>query len=285
MNVNNYNGMKIVFWGEDAFSNVVLQSLISANHNVQLVITPLYDNLRYKKLEYTCNANNIPLDRYKNINAKEVVEKVKSLDPDICVVAHFERLIKKDLLSIPKLGFINLHPSLLPNYRGMSPQHWPIINGDIETGITVHYIDEGTDTGDIILQRKLVLNNNMYVSDLQKEWLNQYKTIIVEAIDCILSGAPVWQQRHCRGSYYGRLKPEQCKIEISQGIEAAYNLIRGVSMPYIGASFENFIIYRASIITKEKQSENVGKLIANGNGGYFLVFVDGVLKIEKYKTV
>lgn len=66
------------------------------------------------------------------------------------------------------MGFINLHPSLLPEYRGMAPQHWPIINGESKTGVTVHYVDEGTDTGDIILQEEIELLPTDYVYDLQK---------------------------------------------------------------------------------------------------------------------
>lgn len=150
---NNY--LNIVFWGEDSFSNVVLNSLIQAGHHVKSVISPWYDNLVYKKLEFTCLKNNIPFKRYKKINSEEVYQYVNSCTPHLCVVAHFERLIKSPILEIPPLGFINLHPSLLPFYRGMAPQHWPIINGEQETGVSVHYVDAGVDTGDIIIQEHI----------------------------------------------------------------------------------------------------------------------------------
>ena len=80
----------IVFWGEDAFSNVVLTSLIQAGYNVKMVVTPLYDNLIYKRLEMTCTRNGIEFIREKPINSDKVYEKVKACEPDLCVICHFE---------------------------------------------------------------------------------------------------------------------------------------------------------------------------------------------------
>ena len=267
--------LNIVFWGEDAFSNIILNSLLEAGHVVSLVVTPHYDNVIYKKLEFTCNKYNINHIRPHKVNSQEVIDAVDNVKPDLCVISHFERLIKEPLLSIPKMGFVNLHPSLLPDYRGMAPQHWPIINGEKEAGITVHYVDEGTDTGDIIVQRKIVLTDDMYVSDLQKVWMEHYKTIMVEAIDNIINGKPTIVQRHLPGRYYGKLKEEQCHINPEGSVREAYNLVRGVSLPYFGARYDKTIIYRAHII---KEEENVSKKPV-------LSFYDGKLVLEQYKEI
>lgn len=269
------NKLNIVFWGEDAFSCIILRSLVDAGHNVKLVVTPFYDNLKYKKLEFACKSLDIPLLREKKINSEEVYEEVKIVEPDLCVISHFERLIKEPILSVPKMGFVNLHPSLLPDYRGMAPQHWPIINGEKEAGITVHYVDEGTDTGDIIVQRRFVLTDDMYVSDLQKVWMEHYKTIMVEAIDNIINGNPTIVQRHLPGRYYGKLKEEQCQINPEGSVREAYNLVRGVSLPYFGARYDKTIIYRAHIM---KEEENVSEKPV-------LSFFDGKLVLEQYKEI
>lgn len=261
----------IVLWGEDAFSNIVLNALIKAEYNVQMVVTPLYDNLIYKRLEMTCIKYGIEFSREKPINSERVYNKLKELQPDLCVICHFERIIKEPILSVPKYGFINVHPSLLPNYRGMAPQHWPIINGEKETGITCHYVDEGTDTGDIVVQRIVSLTNDMYVSDLQRIWQKEYSTLVVEAIEKIKIGAPTKQQRHLDGSYYGKLKEEQCVINPNGSVRDAYNLVRGVSLPYFGARYKDFIIYRAHVaINTEVGKESIA-------------FKDGYLVLDQFK--
>ncbi|MCD8242601.1 MAG: hypothetical protein LUD38_02155, partial [Parabacteroides sp.] len=137
------NKLRIAFFGEDSFSTVILNSLIKAGHEICLVVTPYYDNVVYKRLELICNRNGIRFYRTKKINSDQTASVLKEANPQLCVISHFERLIKKQLLDIPPMGFINLHPSLLPEYRGMAPQHWPIINGESKTGVTVHYVDEG----------------------------------------------------------------------------------------------------------------------------------------------
>lgn len=286
-----HKNLNIVFWGEDSFSNVILDSIVEAGHHVKLVITPLYDNLIYKRLELTCQKFGILFRRFKDVNSDESYRLVKEINPDLCVVAHFEKLIKVPLLSIPKMGFINLHPSLLPNYRGMAPQHWPIINGEKKAGVTVHYIDEGVDTGDIIIQKIIPLRGDEYVSDLQRSWIQIYKTIMVEAIERITSGEPTVIQRHLSGSYYGKLKSEQCMIDIDSTVQHIYNLIRGVSMPYHGAQFDNVIIWRA-----HKPDDDLANQIHLPSGLYLncnllgdtkdlLILKDGYLLIDKYQFI
>jgi methionyl-tRNA formyltransferase len=181
------NNLKIAFFGEDSFSNIVLTSLLKAGHNISLVLSPLYNNYIHKRLELTAKSNNIEYMREQNINSETVVKKIKNIKPDLIITAHFQKLLKKELIDMPSIGCLNLHPSLLPMYRGMSPQHWPIINGDKKTGMTVHFIDEGIDTGKTILQREIELTDDMYVSDLQLIWVKEYQTIMRDAIESIIT--------------------------------------------------------------------------------------------------
>lgn len=282
--------MRIIFFGEDSFSNIILQSLIYSGHNVLLVVSPWYDNLIHKRLENTCFRNQIEYTRIKDLNSIEFIRKLKDMAPEMIVVSHFEKLLKKEIIDIPKLGCINLHPSLLPNYRGMSPQHWPIINGESETGITVHYIDETADTGDIILQKKVEINPDMYVSELQLEFIKTYKTIVVEAIDLIKSNGfiPV-KQSSMEGSYYGKLKRHQCQISFNSTCKQVYNLIRGVSKPYFGAYISDIIIWKAHLANKYESIEltsydNKG-LNYSHKYGYFLKLNDGLIIVDKFEKI
>jgi len=185
------SNLTIVFFGEDSFSNIVLTSLIEAGYNIPLVLSPLYDNNIHKRLESTARNNNIEYMREKEINSEAVSRKIKNIKPDLLVTAHFQKLLKNELINLPSIGCLNLHPSLLPLYRGMSPQHWPIINGDKKTGITVHFIDEGIDTGKIVLQREIELTESMYVSDLQLIWAKEYQTIMCDAIKLVNTIPPL----------------------------------------------------------------------------------------------
>ena len=241
------NRLNIVFCGEDSFSDIVLKSLIEAGHVVSLVVTPYFENNIYKRMALTCERNDMPLLRVRKINSDEVCDAIAYKNPDIGVSAHFSRLIKKQILDIPRLGFINLHPSLLPDYRGMTPQHWPIINRETKTGITVHHVDETADTGDIILQREIPLTEDMYVSDLQMRWREEYKTVMVEAISKILEGAPVVHQKNLIGRYYGKLTDEQRMIDMNGSVYDAYAKVRGLSLPYAGAKIGNSVILRAHV--------------------------------------
>lgn len=280
--------LNIVFWGEDSFSDVVLKSLVRAGCQVRLVISPLYDNSIYKRLENTCRKFDIPFRRYPNVNSDEVLEQVKTVSPDLCVIAHFEKIIKPPLLEIPRLGFINLHPSLLPDYRGLAPQHWPIINGESKTGVTVHYVDSGIDTGDIILQEHIEISQDMYVSDLQERWIGIYSHIVIDAIQRILNHSPVIPQPAKTGRYYGKLKEEQCRFKLTDNCGYVYNLIRGVSMPYHGAEINNILLWKVHYPDSATQNRIMGNYTSNGiyrntDFGDFLRLSDGVLLIDKYQ--
>ena len=280
--------MKIVFFGEDSFSAQVLESLIFAKNKILAVFCPIYDNNIYARLKLICDNHNIGFYRIKDINSIKNEHFIKKLKPDLISVCHFEKILKKNIIKIPLYGCINLHPSLLPNYRGLSPQHWPIINGEKETGITVHFINEGIDTGDIILQHKIPIAPNMYVSELQRKMLDSYKFIMKDAIAMLSQKERVFiTQKHLNGSYYGKLKEEQCLINMDKGINDAYNLIRVVSTPYFGAKLKGYRVWKASKATKEvnqliqvKYEDN--NIYIDKEFGTIIKFRDGSLILEKY---
>ena len=282
--------MKIIFFGEDSFSNIVLQSLIDAYFDIVLVVSPYYDNLAHKRLEKNCLRNGIEYIREKDINSNSLFKKLKLKSPDLIVIAHFEKLIKKNIIDLPTNGCINLHPSLLPNYRGMSPQHWPIINGESKTGVTVHFVDETADTGDIIIQREIPIYSDMYVHDLQLKFINIYKTIVVDAIKLLNNNDFIpLKQSHLKGSYYGKLKRQQCKIDLNKSCIQNYNLIKGVSRPYYGAYISDLIIWKAHIATLEEErtidiiKQNKIGLNYSINKNPYIKLKDGFIIIDKFE--
>lgn len=283
--------MRIVFFGEDTFSMLALDSLVKANHEIISVYCPIYDNLIYSRLMRYCKEMQISFKRISNFNDDSFKEEFNQLEPDLLVICHFQKLIDKTLINIPKFGSINLHPSLLPFYRGMSPQHWPIINGDKETGVTVHFVDEGIDTGDIIIQKKILIRDNWYVSDLQNNMKPIYSHIVKEAVDILSAGNRTYTvQRNLKGSYYGRLKINHCQLCLVDSSIQAYNIIKAVSFPYYGARFNNLIIWKAELFNSKSDlfskfsEQNIG-LFETRSGEKFIKFNDGLIKILKSEQI
>ena len=277
--------MNLIVFGEDSFTSIVLESLIIKGHNILGVFCPFYENKIHARLETTCNKFNISFKRIKKINSDSFIQELRELKIDLIVICHFQKLISSKIFNLPILGCINLHPSLLPYYRGMSPQHYPIINGESETGITVHFVDDGIDTGDIILQKKIQINNEDYVSDLQKKMKIIYSTIVVEAIDKIETIKSEYIiQKHLEGSYFGKLKISDCIISKNFSCQQAYNLIRAVSFPYFGARYNNLIIWEAikdDNILNDTKIE-LGEIHVKDNATY-IKFEDGYLKLIKFE--
>jgi folate-dependent phosphoribosylglycinamide formyltransferase PurN len=136
-------------------------------------------------------------------NGAEFVEEVRRLGFDLIVVSSFSRILKKALIGVPRLGVVNVHPSLLPRYRGPEPLYWVLANGEKSTGVTLHYVDEGIDSGDIILQRKLEIQPRDTVSTLQARCAKLAASMLSETIPMLLAGrAPRIPQNHSSASYY-----------------------------------------------------------------------------------
>jgi methionyl-tRNA formyltransferase len=277
--------MKIIFLGEDSFSALVLESMIENEQEVIGVFSPTYNNLIYKRLENTAIKNSIPFQRLDNINSSYSIELIRKLEPDLIISTHFQQLLKKEIIEIPRIGCVNLHPSLLPKYRGMAPQHWPIIFGDSKTGVSVHYVNEGIDTGNIINQKILSIHPDCYVSELQSLLIPLYKEVINESLTLILSGYRGAVQSRVGSSYFGRLKAADTVIRCDMSVKQAYALIRAVSCPYMGAVFDGVRIWKAHPINKIASGEHSDSTVIGIHeidGKHFLSLWDGFLELDKF---
>ncbi|QWE14852.1 methionyl-tRNA formyltransferase [Polynucleobacter sp. AP-Sving-400A-A2] len=274
--------MKIVFCGEDRFSAVVLDSLGKGPHSVELAISPWYENFIYKKMERSASLLGVKYMRFKDIKSFEFESELRNIRPDLLITCHFQKVLPKEIIDIPNFGCINLHPSLLPRYRGMSPQHWPIINGDFETGITIHYIDEGVDTGNILVQETVYLDGECYVADLQNKMMEMYPRMIARAIELVASGNLGSKQNNVGSSYYGRLKIQDVTIKTEVGVEAAHGMIRAASRPYFGARFEDLIIWKAKIASDNINNTYLNLGLNKVGADYYLKLKDGNILLESF---
>ncbi len=228
--------MKVVFMGTPDFSVGALDSIVKAGHDVRLVVTQP-DKVRGRGKEVSFSpvkqcALDLGLEVYQpeKIRLPEAVERLKSTDADVYVVAAFGQILSEEILNIPRFGCINIHASLLPEYRGAAPIQWSILNGDKKTGITIMQMDKGVDTGDILLQKSMDIEPKETGAGLFDKLAVLGSEAIVEALDLIKEGKihPMAQDE-TKATHVGMLKKEMGHIDWSKDAEVIERYVRGLN--------------------------------------------------------
>lgn len=169
----------------------------------------------------------------ENVNDPAFIEVLRKLEPDMSISMYFGRLFSPDLLQVPKSGCINMHPTLLPKGRGQGPSTWPIVNGDTETGQTIHYLDEGIDSGDIIAQRAIPIAPDDTSATLGRKLADLGYELFVETWPQISSGtAPRVPQDDSEATYTVAARPEHAVIDWTQTVTQVGNLVRAFTAGY-----------------------------------------------------
>ena len=186
------------------------------------------------------------------IKDQEAIEKLRALDPDVIVVMAYGQILPRDVLHIPRMACLNLHASLLPRWRGAAPIQAAIAAGDSETGITVMYMDEGLDTGDILLQRKIDILPTDTGGSLHDRLAQMAPQPLLESLELLAAGnAPRSPQDNARSTYGPKLKREHGQIDWSESAEAIERKIRAFD-PWPGAFMkvggQNLKIFSASVV-------------------------------------
>lgn len=158
------------------------------------------------------------------------MELLQKLAPEMIVVAAFGQILPKTVIDYPKLGCLNIHPSLLPKYRGAAPLNWQIINGEAKTGVTIMLMDEGMDSGDILLQEETDLDANETYGELHDRLANLGATLLIKTIEQIIEGTIQRQRQDASAMTLApRLTKETGRINWNDEASAIINLIRGLS--------------------------------------------------------
>src|SRR6266404_568603 len=180
-------------------------------------------------------AASIPVHQPEKIGAPEAQDLLQRLAPDCIVIIAYGQIIPARLLSIPKLGWINLHASLLPKYRGAAPIHWAIANGETASGLTTMRIDAGMDTGDILLQERIEIAPDQTAPELAKNISEIGAPLMAETLRGIASGKlSPRPQKHAEATYAPLLKKEDGRIDWNRPAQEIYNRLRGFD-PWPGA--------------------------------------------------
>ena len=282
--------MNILFMGGHELGAKTLEHLINNNINVVGVVVSKNDNDWYRGVDEVAYKFNLNLYEEKNINDQNFLNKIKSLNLDLIVCVNFDQILKKDIINLPTIGCINTHASLLPKYRGRAPLNWAMINGEEYSGVTVHFIDEGIDTGDIILQEKIKIYEDYYISDLLNKVKNIYPKIVLNAIRALESNnLNLIKPDLSKGFYVNKRSKYDGEIDFSKPSKDIMNFIKAISKPYPGAFLyhnnKKIIIWRARLdynISPQYESLDIGTVVFN-NSNLFIKLKDATLIVTDYE--
>lgn len=227
--------MRIVFMGTPDFAVPCLNSLIAAGHEIAAVFTQP-DKPVGRKQELTppdvkvcALEHGLTVCQPATLRDETARDLIRELAPEVIVVAAYGKLLPKAILDIPKYGCINVHGSLLPQYRGAAPIQWSVINGDAETGITIMQMGEGLDTGDILYQKSIPIGIEDTAESMFTKLSELGAEMIVEALEMLAAGSlTAVAQDKSRATYAPMLNKEISQIDWTQPAMTVHNLVRGL---------------------------------------------------------
>ncbi|HNW28094.1 MAG TPA: methionyl-tRNA formyltransferase [Spirochaetota bacterium] len=235
--------MKIGFFGTPELAARVLAGL-REKHEVLFAVTAEDKEAGRNRALHYCQAKEkalafgIPVLQPKSLKDPAFIEELRSHDADIYAVVAYGNLIPRAVFEYPPLKTINLHPSLLPKYRGAAPVQWALINGEHETGITVQLINEKLDAGDIVVQERLPLDRQMTAGDVMEIVSCRGARLMDSAIGILASGgAEPQRQNESEATYCGKIDKDLPRIDWSRSAEEIHNLVRGLNPKPVAFSF------------------------------------------------
>lgn len=297
--------LRIVYMGTPDFSVESLRTIYQSEHKVAAVVTApdraagRGQKIRFSPVKEYAVKHNITVLQPANLKSNDFLQLLKSFDADVFVVVAF-RMLPKEVWQMPSLGTINLHASLLPQYRGAAPINHAIINGETITGLTTFYIQEQIDTGNIIKQQEVLISALDNAGTLHDKMMHIGADLLLETLNHLQEdrrGEPQVNliTENINLKFAPKIYKENCKINWTDTGENIYNFIRGLS-PYPTAwtkfynkknhksflvkIFSSRFIHKSDIIENEIQNLNIGTVLIK-NDNIFIVVTNGYIMIEE----
>lgn len=270
--------MRIAFMGTPDFSVECLKALVNSKHEVvgvfcqpdkpvgrKQILTP--PDVKVEALKH-----NLPIYQPTTLKNGKGIEILKEIKPDLVVVVAYGKILPADFLSYPKYGCINVHASILPKYRGASPIHYAVLNGDEITGVTVQQMDEGIDTGDILNIKECRIGVNDTTEYMYELLAPLGAEAMLETIDLIENGKlnPI-KQDESKASHVGLLTKEMSKIDWSLSAWEIHNKIRGLySWPGASTVLNGKTLKIHSSVMSDKNGHNIAGEVIESSGGLII---------------
>ena len=280
---------RIVFMGTPAFAVASLKALIDAKMNVVGVVTAPDKpagrgmQLQQSAVKQFAMANHLPIAQPEKLKSPDFFAQIQAWQPDIQIVVAF-RMLPEVIWSYPPMGTLNVHGSLLPQYRGAAPINWAIINGEKETGVTTFRLQHAIDTGDILLQERIPITPDMTAGELHDIMMEVgAKTLVTTLkglIDHTIHATP--QKEEITLHHAPKIFTKDCSIDWSKPVVEVHNLIRGLA-PFPGAltKVEGKIVKLFSTtIVQETPKESIGSFVTDGKTYARFACQDGYIQLN-----
>ena len=282
--------MRVIFMGTPDFAVGTLQALLQSEHEVVAVVTqPDKPKGRGKAMQFTpvkevAAEAGIPVLQPKKVREEAVVEELRSYHPDVIVVVAFGQLIPKSILEMPKYGCVNVHASLLPKYRGAAPIQWAVIDGEEKSGVTTMQMDEGLDTGDMLLTEEVTLDPEETGGSLFDKLSQVGAQLLLKTLDALENAAdtPQKQPAESTTAYAAMLNKKMGEIDWSQSAVQIERLVRGLNpwpSAYTHLAGKTVKIWKAAVRPSREQKKEPGSVILEDKKHFGIQTGDGVLEI------
>jgi methionyl-tRNA formyltransferase len=266
---------RIVFMGTPAFAVASLSALLDAKMNVVGVVTAPDKpggrgmQLQQSAVKQFALAHDLPLLQPEKLKAPEFFEALSAWQPDLQVVVAF-RMLPEKIWSFPPMGTLNVHGSLLPQYRGAAPINWAIMNGESETGVTTFQLQHAIDTGDILLQDHIAITENMTAGELHDNMMIVGANLLVKTLDGLIQGniksvpqSDVINEADIK--HAPKIFTKDCEIDFEKDVQTIHNHVRGLA-PFPGAITKvdgKIVKLYSTTISKEIPTEPAGSFVTD----------------------
>jgi len=280
--------MKVIFMGTPDFSVGTLEALVEAGHEVVLAVTqPDKPKGRGGKMQFTpvketAMKYDIPVFQPKKVREPECIEELRKYNADIMVVVAFGQILPKEILEMTPYGCINVHASLLPKYRGAAPIQWAVIDGEEVSGVTTMQMNEGLDTGDMIMKTEIVLDKKETGGSLFDKLAAAGAKLCVETLEALENKTASWEpQGETTTSYARMLDKEIGNIKWEKTAVQIERLIRGLNpwpSAYTDWNGKVMKIWEADVV--EKNTEAIpGTIVKVEKDGFYVQTGEGQIKV------
>ncbi len=294
--------LRIIFMGTPDFAVASLESLIKNNYNIVAVVTApdkpagRGQQIVESAVKIAAQKHGIKILQPNNLKDEEFLKELESLKPDLQIVVAF-RMLPEKVWNLPRLGTYNLHASLLPSYRGAAPINWAIINGEKETGVTFFKLKHEIDTGNVLMQEKIKIDDNMSAGELHDKLMLLGAEVVNVAVEKIDSGDYTLLSQEemitdkAKITHAPKIFKDDCKIDWNDSLINIHNKIRGLSpypcaWTYLNKPHVDPIIIKVYQVNfaKEKHDFTIGKLLSENKKSLKVACNDGFIHINSLQT-